>query len=103
MIESYFNATVDKINNFLGTTGSGKKKTNLVGQDVDCRWKEEEKLIRDDKGNEVVASVEVWLPADTTKLTPQSEIVKDGKSYEVIRSGYKNGISSPMYLRVFLK
>jgi len=103
MIESYFNATVDEINNFLGTTGSGKKKTNPVGQDVDCRWMEETKLIRNDKGNEVVASVEAWLPSDTPKLAPQSEIVKDSKSYEVIRSGYKNGISSPVYLRVFLK
>ncbi len=103
MIESYFNARVDKINNFLGTTGSGKKKTNLVGQDIACRWKEETKLIRDDKGNEIVSSVEVWLSPDTIKLNPQSEIVKNGNSYEVIKSGYVPGIVNNKYLRVFLK
>lgn len=103
MIRSYFNAIAEKINKKVGNDGYGGAELEEIAEEVKCRKIERTKLVRNDKGNEVVSSIEVWLPPEFEKLPPESEIVFNGEKNTVINSGHVPGIVADQYLRVNLK
>ena len=103
MIGSYFNATADKIKKKTGTDGYGDPEFEIIAENVGCRKIEKIKLVRNDKGDEVVSSIEVWLPPEFNRLPPQSEIVFHGEAQTVIKSGHVSGMSEDLYLQVFLQ
>ena len=103
MIRSYFNDTADKVKKKTGTDGYGDPEFELIDENVDCRKIEKAKLVRNDKGDEVVSSIEVWLPPEYERLPPQSEILFNGQAETVITSGHKPGISENLFLQVFLQ
>ena len=103
MIRSYFNAVAEKISKKVGSDGYGEPELEDIAEEVECRKIERTKLVRNDKGNEVVSSIEVWLPPEFEKLSPESEIVFDGEKNIVINSGHVPGIVADQYLRVYLK
>ena len=103
MIRSYFNATAEQVKKKTGINGYGAPEFELVDVNVDCRKIEKTKLVRNDKGNEVLSSIEVWLPPDFERLPPQSVIIFDGQDETIITSGHIPGISENLYLRLFLQ
>ncbi len=103
MIRSYFNATADEVKKKTSTDGYGGPEFKTIAEDVSCRMVEENQLIRNNEGNEVVSSIEVWLSPEIEKLPPGSEIVFDGQPETVIKSGYVVGLFENKYLRVFLQ
>ena len=103
MIRSYFNAVAEKINKKTGIDGFGKPEVDTIAEFAGCRKIESTKLVRNDKGNEVVSSIEVWLSPEFEKLPPESNIVFDGEEKIVIKSGYVAGFETNLFLRVYLK
>lgn len=103
MIESYFNSVIDKIKKFIKKDGYGDSKFETIAENVKCRKIERTKLVRNDKGNEIVSSIEVWLPPDIEPLPPESVLVFGEDENIVINSGYVSGLVTDQYLRVNLK
>jgi len=103
MIRSYFNAVAEEINKFVKSDGYGNPELEKIAENVECRKIERTKLVRNSKGNEVVSSIEVWLPPGFEKLPPESVIVFNGEDKVVINSGHVPGIVADQYLRVYLK
>ena len=103
MIRSYFNAVAEKVKKKIKEDGYGEAVLETIAENVECRKIERSKLVRDNKGDEVVSSIEVWLPPEFEKLPPESEIVFDGEDKVVINSGYVPGIVADQYLRVYLQ
>jgi hypothetical protein len=103
MIRSYFNKTADEVKKKTGAGGYGEGEFETLGYDVDCRKKEQTRLVRNNDGNEVVSSIEVWLPPEFERLPAGSEIIFNEEAETVIKSGYVPGISEDQYLRVFLE
>lgn len=103
MMRSYFNSVAEKISKKIGNDGYGGPELEIVAEDVECRKIERTKLVRNDKGNEVISSIEVWLPAEFDILPPESVIFFNGEKKVVINSGHVPGIVDDQYLRVYLK
>jgi hypothetical protein len=103
MIRSYFNAEAESIKLNTGPDGYGDAELSEIATGVSCRKMKIDELKKDNKGKEVISTVEVWLPGGIQRLTTESEIVFEGESFKVISSQFVSGLISESFQKVFLK
>lgn len=103
MIRSYINATAKSIKKKIDVDGYGDAVLEEIATDVDCRKMQKNELKQDDKGNEVIEKLEVWLPVNIGHLPTESEITFVDDEHKVISSELVSGIKEDIFLRVHLK
>jgi len=88
--------------------GYGAKTLTSVYSDINCRWQEKFQSVLDNKGQEVLAKIEVWLPNMFNNSVVSIDIdyifLYNSITYEVIAfTNHVNMLGEREYIKVFLK
>ena len=107
IVTGLLNQTITTVSSIV-IDGYGAKTKTTAYSNVPCRWQEKFQTILDNKGQEVLARIEVWLPNTFNNSTISIDIdyifLYNSIEYDVI--AYVNHINMSgerEYIKVFLK
>jgi len=100
MIETYLQT---KATIYLqGVLDKWGRQSFSTGTEVDCRWQEINDLVKDEKGNDIIAKVKMFLESDIS-ISNEDRVIKDGVNYRVISVSTKGFIEQNSHREVLLR